>query len=365
MVHDHDQHDQRDQRVGGTSAWTRRAFLGAAIAGSVAAPVWARQQAPQIPPYEPRDWSGQDPVTYPDRDIIALDPRFRRYVLFNTPIKRLHIGTLWAEGPAWNGVGRYLVWSDIPNNVQLRWIQDDGRVTVFRSPSGHSNGNTFDHEGRQISCEHGGRRVARYEQNGDVTVIADRFAGKRLNSPNDAVVHPDGSIWFTDPPYGIRGDYEGFRADSETPPAVYRVDPQSGQVALVSDEPGGPNGLCFSPDYTKLYVADTGRGREIRVWDVDGTSLRNGRRHAALRAPGTDTPVAADGVRCDVDGNVWAGAGEGVLIVAPDGDTIGAIRLPERCANVCFGGTRRNRLFMTASQSLYSVYVGVLGAGIA
>ena len=152
-------HHQRDDE---TSAWTRRAFLGAALAGSVAAPVWARQQTSQIPPYEPRDWSGHHPLPYPDPDLIALDPRFRRYILFNTPIKRLHIGTMWAEGPAWNGVGRYLVWSDIPNNVQYRWIQDDGRVTVFRRPSGHSNGNTFDREGRQLSCEHGGRRVARY-----------------------------------------------------------------------------------------------------------------------------------------------------------------------------------------------------------
>ena len=353
------------QRVDGASDWTRRAFLGAAFAGSVAAPAWARLQAPQIPPYESRDWSGQNPLPYPDPDLIALDPRFRRYILFNTPIKRLHIGTMWAEGPAWNGVGRYLVWSDIPNNVQMRWIADDGRVTVFRNPSGFSNGNTFDHAGRQISCEHGGRRVVRYEQNGDVTVVADRFDEKRLNSPNDAVVHPDGSIWFTDPPYGIRGDYEGFRAESETPPAVYRVDSQGGPVALVTDEPGGPNGLCFSPDHTRLYVADTGSGREIRVWDVEGTRLRNGRRHAELRVPGTDRLTAADGIRCDVDGNVWAGAGEGVLVVAPDGDTIGAVRLPERCANVCFGGTRRNRLFMTASQSLYAVYVGVLGAGIA
>lgn len=355
----------RAGQVDQTSTWTRRAFLGAAFAGSVAAPAWARPQVPQIPPYAPRDWSGLDPIRYPDRDIIALDPRFRRYVLFNTPITRLHVGTLWAEGPAWNGVGRYLVWSDIPNNVQHRWIEDDGRVTVFRDPSGYSNGNTFDHEGRQISCEHGGRRVVRYEPNGDVTVIADRYDGKRLNSPNDAVVHPDGGIWFTDPPYGIRGNYEGFRADSETPPAVYRVDPQSGQVALVTDDPGGPNGLCFSPDYTRLYVADTGSGRDIRVWDLDGPRLRNGRRHVELRAPGTDTLVAADGIRCDVDGNVWAGAGEGVLVIAPNGDTIGAIRLPERCANVCFGGARRNRLFMTASQSLYAVYVGVQGAGIA
>jgi gluconolactonase len=345
--------------------WSRRAFLGAAVASGVVAPLRAWQQAPDIPPYEPRDWSGRSPLSYPDPDLIALDQRFRRYILFNTPIKRLHIGTMWAEGPAWNGVGQYLVWSDIPNNMQHRWLQDDGRVTVFRSPSGHSNGNTFDREGRQISCEHGGRRVARYEQNGDVTTIVDRYDGKRLNSPNDAVVHPDGSIWFTDPPYGIRGDYEGFRAESETPPAVYRVDPQSGVAVLVTDEPGGPNGLCFSPDYSRLYVADTGSGREIRVFDVDGPRLRNGRRHAELRAPGTDQLIAADGIRCDVDGNVWAGAGNGVIVTAPDGDMIGAIRLPERCANVCFGGTRRNRLFMTASQSLYSVYVGVLGAGIA
>ena len=353
------------QRNDRTSAWTRRAFLGTAFAGSIAAPAWARQQAPQVPPYAPRDWSGQNPLPYPDPDLIALDPRFRRYILFNTPIRRLHIGTMWAEGPAWNGVGQYLVWSDIPNNVQHRWIQDDGRVTVFRSPSGHSNGNTFDREGRQLSCEHGGRRVARYEQNGDVTVIADRYDGKRLNSPNDAVVHPDGGIWFSDPPYGIRGDYEGFRAESETPPAVYRVDPGNGQVTLVTDEPGGPNGLCFSPDYSRLYVADTGSGREIRVFDVEGTRLARGRRHAELRAPGSENVVAADGIRCDVDGNVWAGAGDGVLVTAPDGNLIGAIRLPERCANVCFGGTRRNRLFMTASQSLYAVYVGVLGAGIA
>ena len=356
---------ERQRNDNESSAWTRRAFLGAAFASTAAAPAWAWQQAPSVPPYQARDWSGESPLPYPDPDLIALDPRFNRYILFNTPIKRLHFGTMWAEGPAWNGVGQYLVWSDIPSNVQHRWIQDDERVTVFRSPSGHSNGNTFDREGRQLSCEHGGRRVARYEQNGDVTTIAERYDGKRLNSPNDAVVAPDGSIWFTDPPYGIRGDYEGFRAESETPPAVYRVDPQDGRVALVTDEPGGPNGLCFSPDYRRLYVADTGSGREIRVFDVDGTRLRNGRRFVELRAPGTNNLVAADGIRCDVDGNVWAGAGDGVLVTAPDGVTIGAIRLPERCANVCFGGTRRNRLFMCASQSLYSVYVGVLGAGIA
>ena len=181
----------------------------------------------------------------------------------------------------------------------MRWLEEDGHVSVFRSPSGHSNGNTFDHEGRQLSCEHGGRRVARYEHSGAVTVIAERYDGRPLNSPNDVVVHPDRSIWFTDPPYGIRGNYEGHRAESELPVAVYRVDPQSGQVARVTDEIGGPNGLCFSPDYSRLYVADTGSGREIKAWDVDGDRLRNGRRHVQLVVPGDpDARAVADGVRC-------------------------------------------------------------------
>ena len=192
----------------------RRAFLSGAIGVAAAR---AQQQSPVSSTPSPRDYMRQDPIQYPDPDIIALDNRFRRYIVGNTPIRRLHFGTLWAEGPAWNGVGRYLVWSDIPNNVQMRWIEDDGRVTVFRNPSGYSNGNTFDFEGRQLSCEHGGRRVVRYEPNGTVTVIAEKFQGKRLNSPNDIVVHPDGSIWFTDPPYGIRGNYEGFKAESELP----------------------------------------------------------------------------------------------------------------------------------------------------
>ena len=342
----------------------RRTFLGTTLGIAAVAPAVARQQT-QVPPYEPRDWSGDTPLMYPDPDIIALDNRFRRYILFNTPIRRHYVGTLWAEGPAWNGVGRFVVWSDIPNNRQLRWIEDDDRVTVFRSPSGNSNGNTFDHEGRQISCEHGGRRVVRYEYDGTVTVIADSFEGKRLNSPNDAVVHPDGGIWFTDPPYGIGGYYEGFRAESELPNTIYRVDPSTGNISKASDEIGAPNGICFSPDYERLYVADTGSGREIKVWDVSGTALTNGRRHVQLAIPGTSNISGADGIRCDVEGNIWAGARPGVQIVAPDGATIGLIRLPEVCANVCFGGAKRNRLFMTASQSLYSVYVGVQGAGVA
>jgi gluconolactonase len=350
--------------------WDRRALLGAALGAAAAAVTTARAQAQPAPAAvspepAPRDWSGGAPLRYPDPDLVALDARFQRYILFNTPIQRLFTGSLWAEGPAWNGVGRYVVWSDIPNDRQLRYIDEDARVTTFRNPAGNSNGNTFDFQGRQLSCEHGGRRVARYEPDGSVTTIAERYDGKRLNSPNDVVVHPDGGVWFTDPPYGIRGDYEGNRAESETKEAVYRVDPQSGRVALVSDEVGGPNGLCFSPDYTKLYVADTGAPREIKVWDVAGTSLRNGRRFAQLDIPGAGTPTAADGIRCDADGNVWAGARPGVQVLAPDGPRIGMIRLPEVCANVCFGGSKRNRLFMTASQSLYAVYVGVRGAHIA
>jgi gluconolactonase len=343
----------------------RRHFLASAVgtAWGGAAIASAQQQRVSDDP-APRDWSGEQPVRYPDPDIIALDNRFRRYIVGNTSIKRVYTGTLWSEGPAWNGVGRYLVWSDIPNNRQMRWTEEDGRVTVFRNPSGYSNGNTFDFQGRQLSCEHGGRRVVRYEYDGTVTTIADKFEGKRLNSPNDIAVHPDGGIWFSDPSYGINGNYEGFRADKEVKEAVYRVDPKTGQMDKITDEMGGPNGVCFSPDYKKVYIADTGPGREVRVWDVDGKTVRNGKRFVQLSTPG-GMPAAADGMRCDVDGNLWCGARPGVQIVAPGGEPIGIIRLPENCANVCFGGTKRNRLFMAASQSLYVVYVLTTGAGVA
>lgn len=346
----------------------RRRALGL-LAGATLLPFVAdslRAQPPTAPSgpisneATPRDWSGQTPVRYPDPDIITLDPSFRRCTQFNTPIQRLYTGTLWAEGPAWNGVGRFLVWSDIPNDVQLRWIEDDARVTRFRSPSNNSNGNTFDYQGRQLSAEHGARRVARYEPDGKVTVIADRYNGKRLNSPNDLVVHPDGSIWFTDPSFGIRALYEGNPGESETKEAVYRVDGQSGAITLLTDEVGQPNGLCFSPDYSKLYVADSG---QIKVWDIDNGSIRNGRTFAMLKQP-DGSPSSADGIRCDHFGNVWCGARPGVLVASPEGQTIGAIRLPEVCANICFGGPKRNRLFMTASQSLYAVYVASTGAHI-
>ena len=353
-----------------TNLTNRRSFLTSALtsalAGAALVPKTGSAQTARISPVStPRNYASSDqPMQYPDPDVVALDNRFRRYIIGNTIIKRLYTGTLWAEGPAWCGEGRYLVWSDIPNNVQMRYMEEDNHVSVFRNPSGYSNGNTFDNEGRQLSCEHGGRRVVRYEHTGAVTVIAEKFEGKRLNSPNDIAVHPDGSIWFTDPMYGILGYYEGFKADSEVKPAVYRADPKAGTLEKITDQPDGPNGICFSPDYKKVYVADTGAARQTWVWDLDGKKISNGKRFAQLDVPGSGAPAAADGIRCDVDGNVWCGAAPGVQVLTPGGERIGMIRLPENCANISFGGTTRNRLFMAASQSLYAVYVGTQGASI-
>jgi len=360
-----DMNSNADQLKSITPDPTRRRLIKT-ITGAAVLPLFSDLARSQTIPDDistvasSRDWSGNNPIRYPDPDIITLDPSFRRCLQFNSPILRLHTGTLWAEGPAWNGVGRFLIWSDIPNNQQMRWIEDDARVTSFRSPSGNSNGNTFDFQGRQLSAEHGGRRVVRYEQNGSITVIADSYDGKRLNSPNDLVVHPDGSIWFTDPTFGIRGLYEGNPAESELKEAVYRVDGSNGRIEVLTDEVGQPNGLCFSPDYSRLYVADSG---QTKVWDIDGTRLRNGRTFAQVTLPdgGRSAP---DGIRCDSFGNVWAGANPGVMVLSPEGDPIGMIRLPEICANVCFGGPKRNRLFMTASQSLYSLYLAIPGAHI-
>ncbi len=325
----------------------------------------------------PRDWSGKIPVRYPDPDVIVVDKRFAKYKVGNAAIQRLYTGTLWAEGTAWSGVGRYLIWSDIPSNRQMRWMEEDGHISTFRQPSGYSNGNTFDYEGRQISCEHGNRRVVRYEANGGVTVLADKWQGKPFNAPNDVVVHPDGGIWFTDPGYGSLVNYEGFKGPIELKEAVYRVDAKSGKLDMVTDALFKPNGLCFSPDYRLLYIAETGAShypqapKNIQVFDVaDGKTLRNGRHIISMELAGKGAGLA-DGIRADVDGNIWAGSGwvgegyDGVHIFAPGGERIGMILLPEICANICFGGSRRNRLFMAASQSIYAVYVETQGAHIA
>jgi gluconolactonase len=344
---------------------SRRSVLAAAATAALA-PRAARAD---------RDWSGRNPVRYPDPDVIALDKRFKKYLVTNGSIERLFTGCRWAEGPAWNGVGGYLVWSDIPNNRQMRWIEDDSHVSVFRSPCGNSNGNTFDFEGRLLSCEHGHRRVVRYEYNNKVTVLADKWQGKPLNAPNDIVVDPDGAVWFTDPGYGALGDYEGAKGELQLKEAVYRID-KTGKMDKVTDDLYKPNGLCFSPDYKKLYICDTGAThypeapKIIRVYDVaDGKSLRNGRQYCSMEIPGKGAGLA-DGIRADIDGNIWVGAGwvgpgyDGVHIFEPGGERIGMIQLPEICANVCFGGRRRNRLFMAASQSLYAVYVETHGAHI-
>ena len=317
-----------------------------------------------------RDWSGRQPVRYPDPDIVSLDPRFEKYKVGNAVIEKLHTGARWAEGPAWNAQANFLLWSDIPNNRQFRRLEEDGHVSVYREPSGYSNGNTFDFEGRQLSCQHANRRVVRYEHDGSVTVIADKWQGKPLNSPNDIVVHPDGGIWFTDPTYGILGNYEGFQATPELKQAVYRVDPKDRSMDLVTNEFGQPNGICFSPDYKKIYIADTGDAKDIHVFDLDGKRLGNGKRFCSMEWPGKGWGLG-DGMRADVDGNLWVGAGwvgtgyDGVHIFTPEGQRIGQILLPEICANVCFGGPKRNRLYMAASQSLYAVYVNTRGAHVA
>lgn len=317
-----------------------------------------------------RDWSGRNPVRYPDPDIVVLDPRFEKVRDKNAAIERLYTGTRWAEGPAWNGAGRYLVFSDIPNNRQVRWLEEDGHVSNFRAPSNYSNGNTFDYEGRLLSCEHDTRRVVRFEHNGSITVLADQWKGKKLNAPNDIVVHPDGGIWFSDPGYGIMAAYEGHRDQLEIKEAVYRID-KSGKMEMVTDEAEKPNGLCFSPDYKKLYLCDTGSAQNVVVYDlVEGRSLRNRKLFTDMVLPGKGHG-AADGIRADAEGNIWAGSGwvgegyDGVQVFAPDGTRIGMILLPETCANLCFGGTKRNRLFIAASQSLYAVYVETTGAHIA
>ena len=391
---------------------SRRTLVGAAgvaAATLAAGKAFAQATPPPVGPpstitQPPRDFSRHGaPTTYfTDPDVLSVDPSFDAIAQPNSAIQRLWTGALWSEGPAWNAQGRYLVWSDIPNNRQLRWLEDDGRVSVFRSPSNNSNGNTFDFQGRQLSCEHLMRRVVRYELDGSVTVLADSYNGKRLNSPNDVVPHPDGSYWFTDPPYGGQlyegaPDAAGGPSNAngklnpklgqaagvglfkrELPTNCYRIDP-SGRVDLVvtEDQVPDPNGLCFSPDYKKLYVVSTGKGPgdtgpggkgELYSFDV-GSDNKPANRKLFSDFMVDGIPCGPDGVRCDVNGNLWASSNagrhvgyNGVTVWTPEGKLIGRIRLPEVCGNICFGGPKRNRLFMAASQSLYAVYVNTQGA---
>ena len=396
-----------------SSGFNRRSFVAAAAVGAAA--IGARgalaqqgDMGPVAPPSTvtspPRDFGPNGaPTTYFwDPDIIAVDPSFNGLAQPNSAIQRLWTGALWAEGPAWNSQGRYLLWSDIPNNRQLRWIEDDGHVSVFRLPSNNSNGNMFDYQGRQISCEHLTRRVVRYELDGSITVIADSWNGKRLNSPNDAVPHPDGSIWFTDPPYGGQL-YEGTPdapggptnptgklnnrvgqpvgvsdVKRELPTQVYRWDP-SGRldVVIADDAVPDPNGLCFSPDFKRLYVASTGKGPGDTIEGGKGVvfaldvgpdnKLSNQRIFTDCMVDGVK--CGPDGMRCDVFGNLWAASNagrnvgySGVTVWSPEAKLLGRMRVPEVVGNITFGGPKRNRLFMAGSQSIYAVYTATQGA---
>jgi gluconolactonase len=334
---------------------SRRAFVAAGAAWTasvVAAPLFG-------------EW--EESQRYPDERIKIIDPSFAKYRLSLAKVERIATGMRWSEGPVWFGDGRYLLWSDIPNNRIMKWEEETGAVSVFRKPSHNSNGNTRDRQGRLLTCEHETRRVTRTEYDGSITVIASHFEGQRLNSPNDIVCKSDGSIWFTDPPFGLLGFYEGQVAEPELPTNIYRWDPHTEKLSLIADDVDRPNGLAFSPDESKLYVVEAGtKPRAIRVYDVVDEGLQLANKRVLITTGEASTP---DGLRVDVDGNLWIGWGmgsedlDGVAIFNPEGELIGRIELPERCANVCFGGRHRNRLFMCASTSLYSVYVNTQGAG--
>ncbi len=308
-------------------------------------------------------WAPSERV--PDPAVRVLDPRFERYVIGHAKVERLATGCRWAEGPVWFGDARCLVWSDIPNNRMLRWDEPTGVTSVWRQPSNFANGNTREPGGRLVTCEHGGRRVTRTEYDGSVTVLADAWDGRPLNSPNDVVVSRDGSVWFSDPAFGIGGDYEGHRATAELPTHLYRIDGSTGELSVAASGLRSPNGLAFSPDESRLYVVES-HGvphPDIVVFDVVDGALSD---PTVLVDAGEGTP---DGLRVDEDGNLWCGWGmgepglDGVRVFAPDGTAIGHIDLPERCANVTFGGgPALNRLFMAATTSIYSLHVNTRGA---
>lgn len=292
----------------------------------------------------------------------TFDPRFNACIVGHVRVERLWTGARWSEGPAWFAAGRYLVWSDIPNNRMLRFDECNGLVSIFRQPSHYSNGNTVDRQGRLVSCEHGSRRVTRTEHDGSITVIADSYEGRRLNSPNDAIVKSDGSIWFTDPFYGIVIDYEGGKTPMEQKGCyVYRVDGSTGELSLVVDDFDKPNGLAFSPDEKFLYIADTGIShtvngpKHIRRFDVSGATLGKNKIFADC------TAGLFDGFRFDSEGRLWTSAADGVHCYDPDGTLLGKILVPELVANICFGGEKLNRLFICGTTSLYSIYLAVNG----
>jgi len=300
---------------------------------------------------------------YPDPAIRILDDAFEKLILPLAKVEQLSSGCRWAEGPVWFGDHRCLIWSDVPNNRILRWDEQSGATSVWREPSNYANGNTRDLQGRLVSCEHLGRRVSRTEFDGTVTVLADQFEGRRLNSPNDVVVSLDGAVWFTDPPFGIVGHYQGEKADQELPARTYRIDP-SGRMEAMDDTVQGPNGLAFSPDERTLYIVQSrSTPRKIVAFDV-GQNGRLSNRRELIDAE-TGTP---DGFRVDIHGNLWCGWGmgseelDGVRVFNARGAPIGHIALPERCANLVFGGRHRNRLLMASSTSVYSLFVNTQGA---
>ena len=332
----------------------RRKFLAAAGAlGAVAAGSRALAQ-----------W--QPSPRYPDSRVRTIDASFGKYRLSLAKVERIAEGMRWCEGTVWFGDGRFLLWSDIPNNRIMKWEEETDAVSVFRRPSHNSNGNTRDRQGRLVTCEHDTRRVTRTEYDGGITVLADEYEGKPLNSPNDVVCKSDGSIWFTDPPFGILGFYEGHPAPQELPTNVYRWDAESQELSVVAGDVNRPNGLAFSPDEARLYVVEAGVSpRVIRAYDLTAGGTRLGDVRTLVTADDNGTP---DGLRVDVDGNLWVGWGmgaeelDGVSVFNPDGKLIGRIDLPERCANLCFGGRHRNRLFMCGSTSVYSLFVNTQGA---